>query len=185
MFSEADQTLEKEAKVIDKTGILVSAEAKKVKTQIEDSVKLLWKFGSGLYENGNFHVNLTINTDEDEDVDDQNIIASKLLEENSSEENAGEVEFADLGIYVKMPVNKLLRKFKANIAQVMVYEKYPLLSVQSDNVSPHFVSIKLSTSDGKEVPVTNIDDPSMLPEIRFSHNVTENAHSSCLCYDED
>ena len=67
----------------------------------------------------------------------------------------------------------------------MVYEKYPLLSVQSDNVSPHFVSIKLFTSDGKEVPVTNIDDPSMLPEIRFSHNVTENAYSSCLCYDED
>lgn len=185
-FEELDEVLEEGAKVIEKTGILVSTKAKEVKQQIEDTVKLLWDYGNGLYESANFRVNLTINVDIDVNLN-KNIIASKFLRATSSiEEAIEEVDFEDLGINIKIPINKLLNAFKAQVAQVFVYDKYPLLSAKYDNISPHFISIKLFTLAGKEIPVSKMPDllKSMLPEIRFSHNITENAHSMCFYYDE-
>ena len=185
-FEELDEMLEEGAKVIEKTGILVSTKAKEVKQQIEDTVKLLWDYGNGLYESANFRVNLTINVDIDVDLN-KNIIASKFLRATSSiEEAIEEVDFEDLGINIKIPINKLLNAFKAQVAQVFVYDKYPLLSAKYDNISPHFISIKLFTLAGKEISVSKMPDliKSMLPEIRFSHNITENAHSMCFYYDE-
>ena len=184
-FDELDEVLEEGAKVIEKTGILVSTKAKQVKKQIEDSVKLLWEYGNGLYESTNFRVNLTINVDIDVDLN-KNIIASRFLQATSSEEDVEEVDFAELGIHIKIPINKLLNAFRAKIAQVFVYDKYPLLSAKYDNISPHFVSIKLFTLNGTEIQVSKLPEifKLMLPEIRFSHNVTENAHSVCFYYDE-
>ena len=52
------------------------------------------------------------------------------------------IDFPDQGVKIGLYVNKLAKNFNAELTQIFVYDKYPLLSVKNTKVSPHFLSIK-------------------------------------------
>ena len=170
-YDEIDQYIDKTVEVIDKSKILVSERAKQVRNKIEEVVKKLWEYGSGHFEISNININIDI------DVNVDIKVSSRRLEET----NANLISFPDKGVKLEINKSGLKSKYNADIIQVFLYEKYPMLSVDNDKISPNFLSIKLYYQNGTDINVTDLDD-SLKPKLYY--NKTMHNTKRCYYFDE-
>ena len=142
--------------------LMVSEKTKKIKTNIKKTAKMLWNKGPGKWETDNMIVNLTTKA-EGESTD------------------ITYFEIPEYGIKVGLHVNALMNEFNAKYAEIIMYKKYPLLSLTNDIVSPKFVSIVLYDESQNEIEVKSIPKD-YLPSIEFEK--TKNKFPKCVYYHE-
>ena len=157
-YDEADGFLEDQMKVLS-TKILISETAKKLRKKIHHAAKLLWKLGNGNYVLDNLVINIT------------------KLDENEKDEKQ-EFNFTEYGIQLRIKKKKLLKKFKADLMQIIIYRKYPQISINNTESENKFISIKFF-KDNNEVEVDDIDDDDR-PEIVFE----KTKFKKCVYYNE-
>ena len=157
-YDEADGFLEDKMKVLS-TKILISETAKKLRKKIHHAAKLLWKLGNGNYVLDNLVINIT------------------KLDENEKDEKQ-EFNFTEYGIQLRIKKKKLLKKFKADLMQIIIYRKYPQISINNMESENKFISIKFF-KDNNEVEVEDIDDDDR-PEIVFE----KTKFIKCVYYNE-
>ena len=158
-YDEADGFLEDQMKVLS-TKILISETAKKLRKKIHHAAKLLWKLGNGNYVLDNLVINIT------------------KLDENEKDEKQ-EFNFTEYGIQLRIKKKKLLKKFKADLMQIIIYRKYPQISINNTESENKFISIKFF-KDNNEVEVDDIDDDDR-PEIVFE----KTKFKKCVYYNEN
>ena len=158
-YDEADGFLEDKMKVLS-TKILISETAKKLRKKIHHAAKLLWKLGNGNYVLDNLVINIT------------------KLDENEKDEKQ-EFNFTEYGIQLRIKKKKLLKKFKADLMQIIIYRKYPQISINNTESENKFISIKFF-KDNNEVEVDDIDDDDR-PEIVFE----KTKFKKCVYYNEN
>ena len=161
-YDEVDQFLEN-YNIKNLTQILVSQTAKILKKKIHQASKLLWRFGNGNYSLENIDINIT-KSDESESEEDKKIF-----------------DFPEHGIKLRIKKMKLLKKFKADLMQILIYRKYPHLSVNSTQSENKFISIRFFKGDN-EINVTNINNDDR-PEILFDKNKMN--FTKCVYYNEN
>ena len=161
-YDEVDKFLEN-YNVKNLTQILVSQTAKLLKKKIHQASKLLWKFGNGNYSIENIDINIT-KIDESEKDDEKKIF-----------------DFPEHGIKLRIKKKKLLKKFKADLMQVLIYRKYPYLSVNSTQSENKFISIRFFKGDN-EINVTDINNDDR-PEILYDKNKMN--FKKCVYYNEN
>ena len=174
-YDEADTYLTTTEQEINDAKLLIGSTAKLIRKKIHEAIKLLWEFGNGKHEMGNVNINITYNP---------SVEVKRLRNLEETKDTISYVDFPDQGVQVGLYLKKLAEKFGAEITQVFVYDKYPLLSIQNNIVSPHFVSIELFKNNGDKIDVSNIDKD-FLPEIRFNKTVEGNNFKKCYYYNED
>ena len=145
--------------------LMVNDKTKKIKTNIKQTAKMLWGKGPGKWETDNMIVNLT----------------TKLEEQSTSSSDITYFEIAEYGIKVGLYVNALMNKFNAKYAEIIIYKKYPLLSLTNDVVSPKFVSIVLYDESKNEISVKDIPKE-FVPLIEFEKS--KNKFPKCVYYHE-
>ena len=80
---------------------------------------------------------------------------------------------------VRIKKKKLLKKFKADLMQIIIYRKYPQISINNTESENKFISIKFF-KDNNEVEVDDIDDDDR-PEIVFE----KTKFKKCVYYNEN
>lgn len=177
-YDEVDGYLSSADQALSDAELLIGETAKKAKEKINQVVKLLWEYGNARHELGNINININI-TVSNAQVQERRLTRS--LEGTDDEKEF--IDFPDQGVKIGLYVNKLAKNFNAELTQIFVYDKYPLLSVKNTKVSPHFLSIKLFDKNGNEIDVSNIEDK-YLPEIYFNKTITGNNFGKCYYYNE-
>ena len=142
--------------------LMVNEKTKKIKTNLKKTAKMLWGKGPGKWETDNMIVNLTTK------VEGQSTDITYF-------------EIPEYGIKVGLYVNALMNEFNAKYAEIIMYKKYPLLSLTNDIVSPKFVSIVLYDESQNEIEVKDIPKD-YLPLIEFEK--TKNQFPKCVYYHE-
>ena len=160
-YDEVDKFLEN-YNIKNLTQILVSQTAKKLKKKIHQASKLLWRFGNGNYSLENIDINIT------------------QIDERESEEEKKIFDFPEHGIKLRIKKKKLLKKFKADLMQILIYRNYPHLSVNSTQSENKFISIRFFKGDN-EINVTDINNDDR-PEILFDKNKMK--FNKCVYFNE-
>ena len=168
-FDEIDGYINKEKT---KTGLILNETYIKIQKKIIEFSKELISYGDGLYDySGSMFSKIETN---------------KGL--NESFDKVDQIKIPNKNIILKIYSNYMLRKYKAETLQILVFDS-PLVSVKvskdtensSDSVNT-FISIILYDKDKKEIPIKNIDEE-YRPEILYLQNQYSSL-KSCYYYNE-
>ena len=162
-FDEVDGYLEKDSNYTNDTGIIRSEKGKRMKKMKEKERKILLRKGEG-------HYNLSI--------DDEVIIRNATFRK-SAEKSYEQLD--KKGIKIGIDYNKL-NTYNPDILQISTYSNYPLVSSESNNTNPYFISIQLF-KNGTEIPV-KMKANDYIAEIYFPKTLLKDNYKTCVYYDE-
>ena len=171
-FEEIDGYLKQAKDEIEKNGLIVAENAKKINENIFNFLKKFNEFGTNYYNiSGSMGVNVTVNPGQLDKSTDANIFISDL---------------EDKGIKLLLHSNYMLRDKKAYALQTVVFDS-PLISVNAKNEYENgalntFVGITLYDKDGNEIAVSKISvdfRPQLLYNVKYYGNM-----KTCLFYNE-
>ena len=171
-FEEIDGYLKQAKDEIEKNGLIVAENAKKINENIFNFLKKFNEFGTNYYNiSGSMGVNVTVNPGQLDKSTDANIFISDL---------------EDKGIKLLLHSNYMLRDKNAYALQTVVFDS-PLVSVNAKNEYENgalntFVGITLYDKDGNEIAVSKISvdfRPQLLYNVKYYGNM-----KTCLFYNE-
>ncbi len=171
-FEEIDGYLKQAKDEIEKNGLIVAENAKKINKNIFNFLKKLNEFGTNYYNiSGSMGVNVTVNPGQLDKSTDAEVFVSDLK---------------DQGIKLLLHSNYMLRDKDAYALQTVVFDS-PLVSVNAKNEYENgalntFVGITLYDKDGKEIAVSKLSAdfrPQLLYNIKYYSNM-----KTCLFYNE-
>lgn len=178
-YDEVDGFLSSADQALSDAQLFIGETAKKAKEKINEVVKLLWEYGNARHELGNINININIT------ISNGQLKEKRFTRSLEGTDDKKEfIDFPEQGVKIGLYVNKLAQSFNAELTQIFVYDKYPLLSVKNTKISPHFLSIKLFDKNRKEIDVSNIEDK-YRPEIYFNKTMSGKHFSKCYYYNEE